>query len=139
MQADSVFSGISTFGRLPYFPCLASDDEKYDIAFIGTQDQRVFPAQLHITTLAKLKDRRPLRHRHFLQTRSPLRTQRHQTRFSPPQSVVCTYYIKLTMVDRNRKGSRKVRFSGGYNVPLDANPFNSWATVLDCGDIPVTS
>lgn len=34
-QADSVFSGISTFGRLPYFPCLASDAEKYDIAFIG--------------------------------------------------------------------------------------------------------
>jgi hypothetical protein len=28
---------------------------------------------------------------------------------------------------------------GGYNVPLDANPFNSWAKVLDCGDIPVTS
>lgn len=37
------------------------------------------------------------------------------------------------------QGSRKVRFSGGYNVPLDANPFNSWAKVLDCGDIPVTS
>ncbi|KAL9613564.1 MAG: hypothetical protein Q9167_001897 [Letrouitia subvulpina] len=34
-QADSVFSGISTFGRLPYFPCLASDEQKYDIAFIG--------------------------------------------------------------------------------------------------------
>jgi agmatinase len=32
-----------------------------------------------------------------------------------------------------------VGFSGGYNVPLKANPFNSWATVLDCGDIPVTS
>jgi guanidinobutyrase / D-arginase len=30
-----VFSGISTFGRLPYYPCLASDDVKYDIAFIG--------------------------------------------------------------------------------------------------------
>jgi agmatinase len=29
--------------------------------------------------------------------------------------------------------------SGGYNVPLATNPFNSWATVLDCGDIPVTS
>ncbi|KAL9084968.1 MAG: hypothetical protein Q9165_007834 [Trypethelium subeluteriae] len=38
-----------------------------------------------------------------------------------------------------RQGSRKVRFSGGYNVPLDANPFNSWAKVIDCGDIPVTS
>lgn len=34
-QADSVFSGISTFGRLPYFPCLASDEVEYDIAFIG--------------------------------------------------------------------------------------------------------
>ncbi|KAL9068060.1 MAG: hypothetical protein Q9157_006624 [Trypethelium eluteriae] len=38
-----------------------------------------------------------------------------------------------------RQGSRKVRFSGGYNVPLDANPFNSWAKIIDCGDIPVTS
>lgn len=36
-------------------------------------------------------------------------------------------------------GSRKLGFSGGYNVPLAMNPFNSWATVLDCGDIPVTS
>ncbi len=34
-QADSVFSGISTFGRLPYFPCLTSDEVKFDIAFIG--------------------------------------------------------------------------------------------------------
>lgn len=37
VQADSVFSGISTFGRLPYYPCLASKDEKFDIAFIGTR------------------------------------------------------------------------------------------------------
>jgi hypothetical protein len=37
-QADSVFSGISTFGRLPYFPCLSSESEKYDIAFIGEFD-----------------------------------------------------------------------------------------------------
>ncbi|KAK2810941.1 hypothetical protein FQN50_002532 [Emmonsiellopsis sp. PD_5] len=34
-QADSVFSGISTFGRLPYWPCLASDEESFDIAFLG--------------------------------------------------------------------------------------------------------
>ena len=34
-QADSVFSGITTFGRLPYFPCLASDAEAFDIAFLG--------------------------------------------------------------------------------------------------------
>ncbi|KAK5081877.1 hypothetical protein LTR24_008079 [Lithohypha guttulata] len=42
-QADAVFSGISTFGRLPYFPCLSSDAEKYDIAFIGKpQDTNPF-------------------------------------------------------------------------------------------------
>lgn len=35
IQADSVFSGISTFGRLPYHPCLADDSQKFDIAFIG--------------------------------------------------------------------------------------------------------
>jgi agmatinase len=34
-QADSVFSGISTFGRLPYAPCLSYSDASYDIAFIG--------------------------------------------------------------------------------------------------------
>lgn len=34
-KADSVFSGISTFGRLPYAPCLSAENVKYDIAFIG--------------------------------------------------------------------------------------------------------
>lgn len=33
-QADSIFSGISTFGRLPYSPCLKSKAD-FDIAFIG--------------------------------------------------------------------------------------------------------
>lgn len=35
-QADSVFSGISTFGRLPYEPCLTKGNVHYDIAFLGT-------------------------------------------------------------------------------------------------------
>ncbi|KAM0354378.1 hypothetical protein ACHAPU_001422 [Fusarium lateritium] len=77
-QADSVFSGISTFGRLPYQPCLGHSSIKYDIAFIGA------PFDTGLQTTESL-------------------------------------------------------FSGGYNVPLATNPFNSWATVLDCGDIPVTS
>jgi agmatinase len=34
-QADSVFSGISTFGRLPYKQCLGDPDIQYDIAFLG--------------------------------------------------------------------------------------------------------
>ncbi|KXT17877.1 hypothetical protein AC579_5929 [Pseudocercospora musae] len=84
-QADSVFSGISTFGRIQYHPCLASDSVKYDIAFIG--------APFDTGT-----------------------SYRPGARFGP-------------------SGIRQ----GGYNVPLDANPFNSWAKVIDCGDIPVTS
>ncbi|KAK3073108.1 hypothetical protein LTR53_005589 [Teratosphaeriaceae sp. CCFEE 6253] len=92
-QADSVFSGISTFGRIQYSPCLATEDVKYDIAFIG--------APFDTGT-----------------------SYRPGARFGPSGI---------------RQGSRKVRFSGGYNVPLDANPFDSWATVIDCGDIPVTS
>lgn len=31
------------------------------------------------------------------------------------------------------------RISGGYNVPLEANPFTSNLRILDCGDVPVTS
>lgn len=29
--------------------------------------------------------------------------------------------------------------SGGYNVPLQANPFTNELKVVDCGDVPVTS
>ncbi|KAL9102151.1 MAG: hypothetical protein Q9163_002682 [Psora crenata] len=92
-QADSVFSGISTFGRLPYYPCLADEEEKFDIAFIG--------APFDTGT-----------------------SYRPGARFGPSGI---------------RQGSRRLNLYGGYNVPLDANPFNSWARVLDCGDIPVTS
>ena len=131
-QADSIFSGISTFGRLDYHPCLASDQVKYDIAFIGKQSNCIPHHPLQILT----PTRRPIRHRHFLPPRCPLRSKRYQTRFSPSQSLVC----KRSQADAcTNKGSRKVRFSGGYNVPLAANPFNSWAKVIDCGDIPVTS
>ncbi|KZZ95335.1 Ureohydrolase [Moelleriella libera RCEF 2490] len=92
-QADSVFSGISTFGRLPYQPCLSHRDAKYDIAFIG--------APFDTGT-----------------------SYRPGARFGPSGI---------------RQGSRRLNLYGGYNVPLKTNPFNSWATVLDCGDIPVTS
>ncbi|TGJ84028.1 hypothetical protein E0Z10_g4717 [Xylaria hypoxylon] len=92
-QADSVFSGISTFGRLPYYPCLSSNDVSYDLAFIG--------APFDTGT-----------------------SYRPGARFGPSGI---------------RQGSRRLNLYGGYNVPLETNPFDSWATVLDCGDIPVTS
>ncbi|CAP93987.1 Pc16g13170 [Penicillium rubens Wisconsin 54-1255] len=37
-----------------------------------------------------------------------------------------------------RQGSRRLNL-GGYNVPLQANPFTSDMRILDCGDVPVTS
>ncbi|KAI2627363.1 Arginase/deacetylase [Hypomontagnella submonticulosa] len=92
-QADSVFSGISTFGRLPYQPCLSYEDITYDLAFIG--------APFDTGT-----------------------SYRPGARFGPSGI---------------RQGSRRLNLYGGYNVPLDTNPFNGWAKVLDCGDIPVTS
>ncbi|KAM0405716.1 hypothetical protein ACHAQC_000804 [Fusarium culmorum] len=78
-QADSVFSGISTFGRLPYQPCLGHNSIKYDIAFIG--------APFDTGT-----------------------SYRPGARFGPSGI---------------RQGSRRLNLY--------------WATVLDCGDIPVTS
>ncbi|KAL6719504.1 hypothetical protein ACLMJK_003744 [Lecanora helva] len=110
-QADSVFSGISTFGRLPYYPCLASDDEKSQ-EHRSTQGHRI----------AQEQDSVPMASDKVLAV-----------------SISSTSSSKDIDLLQNLQGSRKVRFSGGYNVPLDANPFNSWATVLDCGDIPVTS
>ncbi|KAI2618135.1 Arginase/deacetylase [Hypoxylon sp. NC1633] len=92
-QADAVFSGISTFGRLPYQPCLSHEDVNYDLAFIG--------APFDTGT-----------------------SYRPGARFGPSGI---------------RQGSRRLNLYGGYNVPLDTNPFNEWAKVLDCGDIPVTS
>lgn len=92
-QADAVFSGITTFGRLPYKECLADPSAQYDIAFIG--------APFDTGT-----------------------SYRPGARFGPSGI---------------RQGSRRLNLYGGYNVPLAVNPFNSWATVLDCGDIPVTS
>ncbi|KAI0164348.1 agmatinase 1 [Hypoxylon sp. FL1284] len=92
-QADSVFSGITTFGRLPYQTCLNQQDADYDLAFIG--------APFDTGT-----------------------SYRPGARFGPSGI---------------RQGSRRLNLYGGYNVPLDTNPFNGWAKVLDCGDIPVTS
>ena len=37
-----------------------------------------------------------------------------------------------------RAGSRRLTLYGGYNVPLQVNPFLSGLRIVDCGDIPVT-
>ena len=104
-----MFSGISTFGRIPYHPCLASNQVKYDIAFIG----RCPGPDMSTSVLTSAG--------------APFDTgtsYRPGARFGPSGI---------------RQGSRRLNLYGGYNVPLKANPFGGALKVLDCGDIPVTS
>lgn len=83
LQADSVFSGISTFGRIPYFPCLASDEEKFDIAFLGASSLQ------SVVIMAATNDlRRSLRHRNLLPPRRTFRPIRNPSRFPPSKSLV---------------------------------------------------
>ncbi|OCH88450.1 agmatinase [Obba rivulosa] len=93
VTADSVFSGITTFAKLPWVKCLGKDKtETFDIAFIG--------APFDTGT-----------------------SYRPGARFGPAGI---------------RAGSRRLTLYGGYNVPLEVNPFLSGLKIVDCGDIPVT-
>ncbi|EDR14453.1 agmatinase [Laccaria bicolor S238N-H82] len=93
VTADAIFSGITTFAKLPWVQCLTRESHvPFDIAFIG--------APFDTGT-----------------------SYRPGARFGPAGI---------------RAGSRRLTLYGGYNVPLQVNPFNSGLRVVDCGDIPVT-
>jgi len=93
VTADAIFSGITTFARLPWVQCLTRERNiPFDIAFIG--------APFDTGT-----------------------SYRPGARFGPAGI---------------RAGSRRLTLYGGYNVPLQVNPFNSGLRIVDCGDIPVT-
>ncbi|KAJ8093917.1 hypothetical protein PM082_009788 [Marasmius tenuissimus] len=93
VTADAVFSGITTFAKLPWVQCFGKEkDVPFDIAFLG--------APFDTGT-----------------------SYRPGARFGPAGI---------------RAGSRRLTLYGGYNVPLNANPFKSGLRIVDCGDIPVT-
>lgn len=93
VTADAIFSGITTFAKLPWVQCLTRESHiPFDIAFIG--------APFDTGT-----------------------SYRPGARFGPAGI---------------RAGSRRLTLYGGYNVPLQVNPFNSGLRIVDCGDIPVT-
>jgi agmatinase len=93
VTADAIFSGITTFAKLPWVQCLTKEkDSLFDIAFIG--------APFDTAT-----------------------SYRPGARFGPAGI---------------RAGSRRLTLYGGYNVPLEVNPFRSGLKIVDCGDIPVT-
>ncbi|KAF8159274.1 agmatinase [Crassisporium funariophilum] len=92
VTADAIFSGITTFAKLPWVQCLTRERHiPFDIAFIG--------APFDTGT-----------------------SYRPGARFGPAGI---------------RAGSRRLTLYGGYNVPLEVNPFKS-LRIVDCGDIPVT-
>ncbi|KAF9529010.1 agmatinase [Crepidotus variabilis] len=93
VTADAIFSGITTFAKLPWVQCLTGDRATpFDIAFIG--------APFDTGT-----------------------SYRPGARFGPAGI---------------RAGSRRLTLYGGYNVPLQINPFQAGLKIVDCGDIPVT-
>ncbi|KAG6381759.1 agmatinase [Boletus reticuloceps] len=93
VTADSIFSGITTFAKLPWVQCLGKGrNDAFDIAFIG--------APFDTGT-----------------------SYRPGARFGPAGI---------------RAGSRRLTLYGGYNVPLEVNPFMAGLKIVDCGDIPVT-
>ncbi|KZT60988.1 agmatinase [Calocera cornea HHB12733] len=91
VTADSIFSGITTFARLPWSQCLTDKNADFDIAFLG--------APFDTGT-----------------------SYRPGARFGPSGI---------------RAGSRRLTLYGGYNVPLETNPFKL-LKIVDCGDVPVT-
>jgi len=93
VTADAIFSGITTFAKLPWVQCLTSQSHvPFDIAFLGAP----FDTGTSYRPGARLG----------------------------PAGI--------------RAGSRRLTLYGGYNVPLEVNPFRSGLRIVDCGDIPVT-
>jgi hypothetical protein len=92
-QADSVFSGISTFGRLPYFPCLSSNEVSYDLAFIGLS--ALLPGLAHhLLTMRRCS----FRHGDIISTRRSFWAFRYPARISTSESLVKFFSIRFCIV-----------------------------------------
>lgn len=112
-----MFSGISTFGRLPYFPCLASDEEKYDIAFLGSLPKKI-PKKgrrmsVDLFQVPLLTQARPIDLE--LGSGPAVLDKVLDASISSTSFTSELKGLLLVLLGRN-KGSHKVRFSGGYNV-----------------------
>lgn len=90
-QADSVFSGISTFGRLPYLPCLSSKDINYDIAFIGSSS-----VKWELGACANCQARCSIRYRHIIQAWCPIWAIWYSPGIPPSQPLV-SYIVCATI------------------------------------------
>lgn len=82
MTADSIFSGITTFAKLPWVQCLGKEKNvPFDVAFLGAP---------FVRTSSLLNTPHPdgsLGYRHILSPRSTFWTGRYPSRFTPSYSV----------------------------------------------------
>lgn len=56
----------------------------------------------------------------------------------PHGGIRTSDHLLISFLAGIRTGSRRLTLYGGYNVPLEVNPFRAGLRIVDCGDIPVT-
>ncbi|KAF7356945.1 Agmatinase [Mycena venus] len=113
VTADAIFSGITTFAKLPWVQCLTRESHiPFDIAFIGAPF---------------------VRHRDELPSWSKIRSIRNQSGKSSPDFV-----RRIQCPTQGESRNLPCAPHCPYNALVKINPFQSGLRIVDCGDIPVT-
>ncbi|KAG6001043.1 hypothetical protein E4U43_001431 [Claviceps pusilla] len=102
------YTGIGSFAHLDYVKCLTNPAEQYDIAIIG----------------------------------APFDT---AVSYRPVILLIPTTSIPTSFLPGARFGPRAIRQASarqtsfrGFNPRAGINPYQNWARVIDCGDMPIT-
>ncbi|CEQ42503.1 SPOSA6832_04313 [Sporobolomyces salmonicolor] len=112
---DLSFSGIVTFAHLPHQRCLEEPSAKADIIVLGIP----FDVSRNVSPLVSTNVA-PTDLHLSLKTAVSFRP---GARFGP---------------NAIRQGSRRHAPNRGFSIPWNQNPFKAGASILDCGDIPVS-
>ncbi|PNY24692.1 Asparagine-tRNA ligase, cytoplasmic [Tolypocladium capitatum] len=103
------FSGIGSFAHLEHVKCLTDPAVAYDIAIIGAPfDTAVTFRPDDMTALPRATEL----------------TKSHQGARFGPRAI-------------RQASSRQTAFRG-FNSRAGVNPYQNWAKIIDCGDIPIT-
>lgn len=103
------FNGIGSFAHLDYVKCLTNPQEKYDIAIIGA------PFDTAVSF-------RPGNYYRMTQSMA-IYSHFAGARFGP-RAI--------------RQASSRQTSLRAFNPRANINPYQNWAKIIDCGDIPIT-